>query len=151
MIEEPPDIVDCKPSINKGIYDLMLDQMREVADRTVLHLRSLSNLLPIGVVEQVEHLHEDPVHERRKTVRFKDAAIPVTVEGLGSQEVAMKNHCPKGMAILLPCPVGEGTVMRVRIPPGHGGPWVLVEVKYCRREDDRWVAGCEVLGNQSLI
>ena len=81
MILEPPVIRGCKPAINKGLYDSMLDQMRAVGHRAVLHLRSLSNVLPTGVIDQVEHLHEDPVHERRKTVRFEDSSIPVVVKG----------------------------------------------------------------------
>jgi hypothetical protein len=28
---------------------------------------------------------------------------------------------------------------------------VIVEVKYCRKEEGRWVAGCEILRNQSPI
>jgi hypothetical protein len=151
MVVETPEIRGCKPSIKKGAYDSMLDQMREVAQRTVLGLRRLSNLLPTGVVEQVEHLHEDPIHERRKTVRFNDAAIPVAVEGLDCLETVIKDHCPKGIAICLPCPAGEGTVMRIRIPPGLAGQWVLVAVKHCRKEGDKWVAGCEVLSEQHLI
>src|ERR1700733_8351055 len=104
MVEEPPD-PGSKPFGNKGLYDQMLDQVRELAQQAVLRLRSLSNLLPTGVIEQVEHLHEDPVHERRETVRFNDSPIPVTVEEMDSLETAMKDHSPKGMAILLPVPV----------------------------------------------
>jgi hypothetical protein len=151
MIVEPPVIRGCKPPINKGLYDSMLDQMRAVGQRAVLHLRSLGNVLPTGVVDQVEHLHDDPVHERRKTVRFEDSSILVVVEGLDCPGTVMKDHSPNGMAILLPCPTGEGTVMRIRIPPKPDGQWILVQVRYCRREGDIWVAGCEVLSNQPMI
>ena len=64
----------------------------------------------------------------------------------------MKDHSPTGLAVLLPCPAGVGTILRVRVPPEIArDDWVTVEVKYCRKEGDHWIAGCELLDKQSPI
>ena len=143
-------------NLSEGIYGRMLDKTREVANKALDRLRGLSDQLPVGMVEQVERLHEDPTHERRKTTRVNDASIRVTIQIAGlpdtTGEMVMQDHCPMGMAVLLPCPAGVGTVLRLRMPPklGNGG-WMTVEVKHCRKEGKGWIAGCELLSEQSPL
>jgi len=142
------------PCLTEEIYDQMLDETREVASKALNRLRGLGEHLPGGVVEQIERLHQNPGRERRKTARVKDEAIPVTVRaaGLPARGTALKDHCPTGMAVVLPCPAGVGTFLRVRVSSEYGEDrWVAVEVKYCRKEGEGWVAGCELLGNQPPI
>src|SRR5262249_29165922 len=106
-------------------------------------------------VEHVERLHQDPLAERRKAARLADGPVPVAVrwEALPDEAGGMvRDHCPTGLAVLLPCPAGVGTVLRVRMPAEMGGGgWVTVEVRYCRKEAGGWVAGCELVSNQSPI
>ena len=129
-------------------------ETREVADKALDRLRELSNQLPRGVVEQVERLHENPAHERRKAARVSDASLSVLVQAAdvpGAAGLVVQDHGPAGLAILLPCPAGEGTFLRVRLPPQlGGGGWVTVEVKYCRKVEGGWHAGCELLGDHLL-
>jgi hypothetical protein len=140
------------PDFPAELYRRMLDETREMADKALDRLRELSNQLPDGVLEQVERLHEDPTHERRKAARVSDLSIPVAVQIVDlagvTEGTAMKDHCPTGLAVLLPCPAGVGTLLRVRLPKLGQAEWVSVEVRYCRRQGDRWVAGCELLSNQ---
>jgi len=151
MPVEPPVFQGSRSSINEGLYEQILDQTREMAQKAVTNLRELSSLLPAGVVEQVELLHDDPVQERRKAARLSDSSIPVLIQTLECLGTAMKDHSPTGMALFLPCPAGVGTLLQVRVPKEPDGPWVLVEVKYCRRQGKMWVAGCELLSEQPPI
>jgi len=135
-------------------YDRILGEARAVSGKAIERLRELSNQLPDGVIEQVERLRENPAGERRKAVRVDDhsLSVVVTATDLQTDETAVKDHCPTGLAVLLPCPAGVGTVLRVRMPPKFGGGgWVSVEVRYCRKEGDAWVAGCELLVEQTPI
>jgi len=147
--------LDPPPRLNAGVYEQMLDNTREVADKALARLRGLSDQLPGGAIEHVERLHDNPVSERRKAARLNDPSIPVAVQAINLQtdngETLMKDHCPSGLAVLMPCPAGVGTVIRVRMPEQLGdGGWVSVEVKYCRKEGERWVAGCELLDQGPL-
>jgi len=149
---------DSSPGLpfREGLYHLLLEETREVADRALDRLRDLSKQLPSGALEQVERLHDDPVHERRKAARVGEASLTVAVRREGSPEggegSTVKDRCPTGMAVLLPCPAGVGTLLRVRMPPEVGaGGWVTVEVRYCRREGEAWVVGCELLRDQPLL
>ena len=88
--------------------------------------------------------------------RVSDASIRVPIRIADApgppDEVPMRDHCPTGMAILLPCPAGVGTILRLRMPPEFGdGGWVTVEVKHCRKEGAKWLAGCELLSAQPLL
>jgi len=143
------------PEFDEVIYNRLLDKTRGVADKALNRLRELSDQLPAGTVEQVERLHDNPVKERRKAARVKDSSIPVAVQMVdipGEGGTAIKDHCPTGMAILLPCPAGPGTILRLRMPPEFGGKeWMTVEVKYCRKTEEGWVAGCELLSEQAPI
>jgi len=139
--------------LREDIYDRLLGEIREVSSRALDRLRELGEQLPDGVVEQVERLHADPTHERRKATRVNDLSIPVAVAAAGLPAgmgaLGMKDHGLRGLAVLLPCPAGVGTVLRVRLPAEiGGGGWVMVEVKHCRREGKAWVAGCELLDDQ---
>lgn len=142
-----------EPGLSEDLYGQMLDRTREVGDKAIDRLRGLGDRLPGGLVEQVERLHDDPTHERRKAARVADPPLAVAVhmeERSGRTEgTAMKDHSPMGLAVLLPCPAGVGTLLRIRLPTS--GAWVTVEVKHCRKEGAGWVAGCELLENQPLI
>jgi len=131
-----------------------MEQVREVADKALDRLRDLADQLPKGVVEHIERLHDDPTSERRKSVRVGDDSLPVSicVPDETSEAGMVKDHCPTGLAVLVPCPTGVGTVLRVRMPAElGGGGWVTVEVKHCRKAAGGWVAGCELLGDQPPI
>jgi len=135
-------------------YERILNEARAVSGKAVERLRELSNDLPDGVIEKVQRLHDNPTGERRKSVRVDDHSLSVLVTATDLQpgETAVKDHCPTGLAVVLPCPAGVGTVLRVRMPPNFGGEgWVSVEVRYCRKEGNSWVAGCELLGEQTPI
>jgi len=152
MSAEKPDRRPSGPG--ERLYGRILDEARGLSDKALGRLRELSSELPGGVIEQVERLHDDPVGERRKSVRVDDhsLAVAVVAADLPAEGTAVKNHCPAGLAILLPCPAGVGTVLRVRMPPELGGAgWVSVQVRYCRKEANGWVAGCELLGEQPPI
>ncbi|HYT90499.1 MAG TPA: hypothetical protein VEL76_17465 [Gemmataceae bacterium] len=144
------------PFFCEEVYTRILDETQEVADKALDRLRMLGNQLPAGMIEQVERLRKDPAHERRKTVRVNDLSIPVAVQianlAEATDRTALKDHCPTGLAVLLPCPAAVGTILRVRMP-AHlgGGGWVTVEVKYCRRAGEEWIAGCELLDEQPPI
>jgi len=134
--------------------DQLITHAREVSDRAIDRLRRLARQLPEGAVEHVVRLHEDPTAERRKAARLPDGSIPVAVQPealTGETDGVVRDHCPTGLAVLLPCPAGVGTLLRVRMPPEFGGDWVSVEVRHCRREADGWVAGCELVGSQPPI
>lgn len=133
----------------------MLEQAREVSDKALERLREVAEQLPEGALEHIERLHRDPTSERRKAARLADGPLPVAVRldvPVDETGGLVRDHCPTGLSVLLPCPVGVGTVLHVRIPPElGGGGWVAVEVRYCRKEADGWVAGCELVGNQPPI
>jgi len=150
--KEPEDRAD--DGRNEVLYQRMMDEAREVSDKAVQRLRDLGGALPSGTVEQVERLHRDPLGERRKVARLSDPPLPVSVRATDLPPVggsALRNHSPLGLAVLLPCPAGEGTLLRVRLPPDLGVGWVTVEVKYCRREEGGWLAGCELLAEQAPL
>jgi len=135
------------PAPGPELYERALEEARQVSDKALARLRALGDDLPPGLVAQVERLHDDPVAERRKAARVSYPEVPaaVVLSGVESDAV-VRDHSPAGVAVLLPCPAGEGTVLRVRVPPALGGPrWVVVEVKHCHREGRGWVAGCELL------
>jgi PilZ domain len=151
MTSEPPDGRAALPAgLSEDIFRRMLDEAREVGDKVLARLRELGGQLPEGTVEQVERLHYDPTHERRKTARVSDQSLPVAVQVAGqagaTNPTAIKDHSPTGLAVVLPCPAGVGTLLRVRMHPGD--TWVTVEVKHCHKEGAGWVAGCELLGEQ---
>ena len=140
----------------QALYDRLWEKTREVADKALDRLRDLGNKLPNGVLEQIERLHDDPESERRKATRVGDSSIPVEVQEVNqantSDPSALKDHGPTGLAVRLPCPTGVGTHLRIRMPQEMGGRgWVTVEVKYCRKEAEGWIAGCELLSNQPPI
>jgi hypothetical protein len=144
------------PGLTQEIQNRMLDETHKVGQKAIDRLRQLSNELPSGVVEQIERLHGDPARERRMTSRVSDSSIPISIHAVGLPRAAggtaMINHCPAGMAILLPYHAEVGTLLSVRIPLELGaGGWVTVEVRYCRKEGPRWVAGCELLDDQRPI
>jgi len=143
-------------NLSEGMRDKLLVEARQVGRETLRRMRSLSNQLPAGVVEQLEQLHYSPTRERRKATRVADESVPVCVQIVDQSEsegaAKVKDHCPTGLAVLLPCPAGEGVVLRVRMPPELGdGGWVSVEVRHCRREKEGWVAGCALLTDQPPI
>jgi len=132
----------------------VLEEARAVSEKALERLRGLASQLPEGAVEHVERLHRDPAAERRRAARLADSPLPVAVRlgALHDETGAVRDHCPTGMAVLLPCPAGVGTVLRVRMPDGlGGGGWVSVEVRHCRKVEGGWVAGCELVGNQPPI
>src|SRR4051794_24452145 len=133
-----------------AVREQVMEEARGVAERALERLRGLSGELPEGAVEQVERLHRDPASERRKAARLGDAPLPVSVRLgplPGGTEGAVRDHSPSGLSVLLPCPAGVGTVLRLRLPEQMGG-WVTVEVRHCRREAGGWVAGCELAPGQ---
>src|SRR5262249_15013999 len=138
--------------LDEGLRAQLLEQAKEVSDKALKRLRGVAEQLPQGAVEHVERLHQDPAAERRKAARLADESLPVAVrwEALPNQASGVvRDPCPTGLAVLLPCPAGVGTVLRVRIPAEMGGGgWVTVEVRYCRKEAGGWVAGCELVSNQ---
>jgi len=142
---------------SEDVHERVMERAREVAGKTLDRLRGLASQLPDGAVEHVERLHEDPLRERRKAARLPDGAIPVAVRP-GERPVetggAVRDHCPTGLSVLLPCPAGVGTVLLVRMPDElGGGGWVTVEVRHCRRDREAggWGAGCELVGGQPPI
>jgi hypothetical protein len=142
------------PALCVEVFSRLLNETRGVSEKALARLRKLGDQLPDGMVEQVEQLHDDPSQDRRKAVRVPDEAVPVSLEVAevsgAADGAVMKDHCPAGLAVRLPCPAGVGTVLHVRMPPELGGDgWVTVEVKHCRREGDGWLAGCEIQGKQS--
>lgn len=133
----------------------VMEQAKEVGNRALNRLRGLARQLPEGALEYIERLHEDPVAERRKAARLSDRSIPVAVRPeavLDETGGAVRDHSPTGLGVLLPCPAGVGTLLRVCMP-AHlgGGGWVTVEVKHCRKEAAGWVAGCELIGDRPPI
>jgi len=137
----------------EDVREGMLEEARDVSRQAIQRLRELSGQLPGGALEHVERLHKDPSAERRKAARLGDGSIPVAVRAgsLHDEGGSVRDHCPTGLGVVLPCPAGVGTILRVLLPPEMGGGWVTVEVKYCRKEPGGWVAGCELVGNQPPI
>src|SRR4051794_9706017 len=91
--ERPPD-----PVRGEALFNRLLRKTRKVADNALDRLRGLSSQLPSGAVEQVERLHENPTHERRKAARLSDSSIPVAVQRAeptdAADEASVKDHCP---------------------------------------------------------
>jgi hypothetical protein len=151
-----PEGIDAEGArLDVAVREQVLEQAREVGDKALERLRGVAEQLPQGALDHVERLHQGPTAERRKAARLSDGAIPVAVHweaipnGAGG---AVRDHCPTGLAVLLPCPAGVGTLLHVRIPPEMGDiGWVSVEVRYCRKEKGGWVAGCELVSNQPPI
>src|SRR6188768_3849594 len=114
----------------EGARERMLEEARDVSRQAIERLRELSSQLPGGALEHVERLHRDPSAERRKAARLGDGSIPVAVRAgsLRDEGGSVKDHCPTGLAVVLPCPAGVGTILRVLLPPEMGGAWVTVEV-----------------------
>jgi hypothetical protein len=133
-------------------YTLLLQELHAVADDILGRLRDLRGDLPGGLVEEVERLYRAPERDRRRTVRVTDPPLHVTVKADGLPEggdTAVRDHCPRGLAVRLPCPAAPGSFLRVRLPLELGGSdWVTVEVKHCRKEEEGWIAGCELLAEQ---
>src|SRR5688500_15195866 len=104
-------------------HERVLEEAREVSGKALERLRGLAGELPEGAVAHVERLHADPAVERRKAARLGDRSVPVAVrlEPHRDESGAVKDHCPTGLAVLLPCPAGVGTVLRVRMPEEQGG------------------------------
>ncbi len=151
MSEERPDVREFDRLVNKGLFDLVLDETREVGNKAVLHLRRLSTDLPNDVIDQIEQMHQDPAHERRKVARLRGVLTPATVQGLEDKRTAVKDRSPMGMALRLPFRVEAGSILHVWVHPERHGEWLLIEVKHCSREGDGWVVGCELLGGQPAI
>jgi len=135
------------PWLSVDVCGQMLDETREVASKALDRLRRLSDCLPGGVIEQLEQLHKDPAHERRRTARVQAGSLPLAVQlpdlPAAPGQAGIRDHSPRGVAVVLPCPAGVGTLLRIRVPPECA--WLTVEVKHCRREGGHWVAGCELL------
>jgi hypothetical protein len=145
--------LDGTDGLDEGLRERVMVRAREVAGKALMRLRGLADQLPDGALEYVERLHEDPAAERRKAARLADRSIPVAVrlEILLNENGVVIDHCPTGLAVLLPCPAAVGTFLRVRMPTEMGGGWVSVEVKYCRKDTAGWLAGCELVGEQPPI
>jgi len=141
------------PELGRSAYDELLRELRKVGDKALDRLRELRGHLPGRVVEQVEKLHDNPARERRKSARVRDPSVPVVIWAVDLPEgsAQVKDHCPTGLAVSLSRPAEVGSVLRVEMPPELGGGWVDVEVRYCRQEEQRWVAGCELLRGQPPI
>ena len=139
----------------EGDRERVMEEAREVSGKALQRLRDLAGRLPDGALEHVERLHECPTAERRKAARLADGSIAVAVRPEARPDEtggAVRDHCPTGLAVLLPCPAGVGALLRVRLPAElGGGGWTTVEVKHCRREAGGWVAGCELIGDQPPI
>src|SRR4051812_88344 len=72
--------------LGEEVRSRILEHTREVVANALSRLRGLSSQLPAGVLEQVERLHSDPAHERRKAARLEDSSAPVAVQAPGLPE-----------------------------------------------------------------
>jgi hypothetical protein len=137
--------------LRSELRERVLLEAQEAADKALERLLGVADELPASAVDYVKSLHDNPAAERRKTVRMADdqAGSVVVSPFNGPSEVGeVIDRCPTGLAVMLPCPAGVGTILLVRMPGGiEGGPWLSVEVKYCRKEAGGWVAGCEVVSD----
>ena len=152
MSEQRPAERGSPPELTEQIRDRILADTRGLADRALERLRGLGAALPAGAADQVRRIRDDPGRERRKSPRLCDPPLTVTVHtadpAAPDSAAPLRDHSPTGLAVVLPCPAGEGTVLHLRSPQGQ---WVAVVVRHCRREGGGWVAGCELLDGQPPI
>jgi hypothetical protein len=121
-------------------------------------LVSLENELVNGARElsaeegRFSHRPTSPARLGKKTVkrglRRKGEVTPVQVCAMDPDaqpfDATVSDRSNGGLGLCLPESVSIGTVLRVRSSQYEDhGPWVEVEVKHCRRENDQWIAGCK--------
>jgi CheY-like chemotaxis protein len=82
-----------------------------------------------------------PGPERRSSARHTDRPIKVAVREGTESWVKDRSQGGLGMWSVQPLPVDAVVDVRPADAP-ETAPWVPVEVRHCRREDDGWAVGC---------
>jgi hypothetical protein len=150
--KEPDDKAAAMPRV----FFRLLDEARTISERVMDRLHALSDqfptALPSELVEQVERIHFDPSHERRRFPRLRDSMIPANVSEpadlIGWSSALVIDRSPGGLALLLDTSMQEGTVLLVWFAcEGEEEAWLPVEVRHCRSEGEKWLVGAEFTGS----
>jgi hypothetical protein len=93
--------------------------------------------------------------QRRAHLRRCGNPVDVLIDDLGSADeptpAVVVERSMGGLCLSLDRPVNPGTTLRVRALHAPGDlPWVLMSVKRCRQNGERWEAGCQYLDSLPL-
>ena len=139
-------------------YSFLLDEAEGVAGNAVSRLRRLRDRYPSDVsgrlIDELERAHANPDGERRRGVRLGGAPTPAEVRTDPSPLTTAQvvDRSAGGLRLRVIHPLPEGLVVGVRVPAGADDlAWFPVQVRYCRRDGDTWVAGCEYVAERPKI
>src|SRR4051794_6582240 len=129
------------------VYHKLTDEVREVSERAQERLCALRSRFP-----ELEDLQGDQPQDRRRGRRTASSArAAVLGPGLPGGEVPalVADRSPGGMSLWLDGPLGEGSVLLLRLGEGEQPEHVWAQVRYCRPLPvGGWAAGCQVLGSE---
>ena len=139
---------------SEGAYDSLLDEARQVSDKTMGRLRALQEHFPEALsAEQVERLERLRHHDRQDRRRGPRRPVPgLQVETRPADTFGptapgrLVDHSQFGVGIWLMQPEAIGT--QLYLWGGEEGRDVkpsLVEVRRCEATDRGWLLGCEML------
>jgi hypothetical protein len=92
------------------------------------------------------------LRERRTSLRRRGAPVEVLVAakepGQEPAKGVVLDRSRGGLCLSLGQPAASGTTLRVRVASlADEMEWVQLEVRHCRRRDERWLAGCKFVEN----
>jgi hypothetical protein len=96
-----------------------------------------------------DNLQPAPSKERRAARRFKMVQRCLVWPRLASSEESW--HClvydlsAVGISVCLPCPLPEGTILKIEAWGEPAMPPLLVRLIQCSRAHHIWLSGCEIL------
>jgi hypothetical protein len=148
--------------LTNDIYDLLLEETREVAQQSLNRLRALRDRYPSDFPrEHLAYLQELPspsstggvlerAADRRVSPRFPKMGTRLTIAGSGDEnnihDGLLMDQSWQGLQILSPRPEEVGSVLAVHAADASEGfPDCWVEVRHCRPQEGGWAVGCQRL------
>jgi hypothetical protein len=138
---------------------LLLEEARWLSQEALDRLKELHDRYPIDLPEQVieglEHIRPGYQFEQRSFPRLPrhgakiELCRPETAEPL--EEVVMLDHCVGGVGVRCERPLPVGCI--VSLSPQQKSDALSpcrAEVRYCRRQKDAWIVGCQFLPLSNL-
>jgi hypothetical protein len=138
----------------EGVYNLLLQEARHVADKTMAGMRTLQENFPEAFpseqVEGLERLRQRETPDRRRGFRWPGGDTQIEtrpVDTFGQTVVArLVDHSLSGVAIRLTEPAPVGTHLYLWAGDERDEP-TLVEVRRCQTTESGWLLGCQTLGD----
>jgi hypothetical protein len=144
------------PPFSEDAYIRVLEEAREVSDRTLARLHMLCQHFPggftFGSFNLLKELEAHQADERRRALRRHCRPLPVDVRVAGADAMRsfLTDCSPYGLGVRLPRAVEVGTFLEV-LPGNREGVPVLAEVRHCEQSPDGWAIGCEILSGELPI